>query len=93
MSWKNIPLWLKGGIIFGILAIIYVIIFYGAMESSYNLLLYPDSCILQDSFPASLPALPFWCYLVFGPGLIFHIPIWFIYGCIIGWIYGKIKKK
>lgn len=88
MSWKDWPYWLKGGGIGGILLSIYHIILlftyelifpYGVEDFKYFFLY---TIIIHQKLGVY--------FFIFSPLIIFIIG--FLFGVLIGWIYGKIKR-
>ena len=101
MGWKNWPAWLKGGVIFIVLFMIFL-----------SITLIADSQIPEESDSlrsSSLPVIPgIWInyftfrigdsyprpsigYMLF-PGLYSAIS-YFLIGALIGWLVGKFRKK
>lgn len=103
-KFKNRPYWVKGGIIGVIIGLIvykvFLMIFLGHWQyTDINLNLYEDEGTTPYSFKliiwlvafhslAAPFAGPFGSLVLFA-GLIYY----FVIGSIIGWIYGKIKRK
>jgi len=91
MRWKDLPTWLKFGIVFSIIDVIFIIL--GLITSSPK---EADLMVLHFvQIPLTLIA------SLFGDGIIQSftllilggLAIWFLIGAIIGWIVGKIKSK
>ncbi|MBI2631989.1 hypothetical protein HYW75_03225 [Candidatus Pacearchaeota archaeon] len=89
MGWKNWPYWLKGGVI-GII-FIYLILLLGIFnilnENSFLYILLLPALVVFFYFPYTFNLggyeWQFITYSIYG----------LIIGALIGWIYGKIKKK
>ena len=86
MGWRDLPTWLKGGIIFVLIVIVIDVVDY---------LILP--LISRALFPlqiANYPLYLFWQLSESGTiNLILHLSLYFVVGAIIGWIVGKIKSK
>jgi len=85
MRWKQIPYWIRGGIIALIVPIFLITILLLAKENLLDFVLNPD--ILE----------PIWVTLITSPNTpaiwLNIFAFWFIIGAMIGEIYSKIKKK
>lgn len=103
MGWKNLPYWLKGGVIFLVISIflhLFIKLLYvlTPIVGISFLIWYPLSWILYF-----LPSLIIFWNSIFEPDTfipivsgtnVIHVFIfYFIIGAIIGWIYGKIKSR
>ncbi len=97
MTWKNIPTWLKGGIILSainvfLILLYFVIKFVTFVTTGYNLpgdhpiaLIYLPSFLITDGL--------YWGRNTPMEIFIFSSIFYFIIGIIIGWIYGKIQSN
>ena len=86
MSWKNLPYWLKGGIITSILALIFFIYYLFTVRLCFD---YVDgSCdlLIKTLFVGSIN---YSTYL----SLIGALIVSFIISALIGFVYGKLKNK
>jgi hypothetical protein len=97
MKLKNIPSWLKGGLIAEGIFIILGLVSFLLMISSWNIMFFPKTCLGYEAFPAPT-IIPLWCDLFFGSAyssLSWFVPFisWFVVGALIGWIAGKIKSS
>jgi hypothetical protein len=94
MGWKKFPTWLKGGIILGVISLLYSIFFNIALQLGFVLPLF-----FFMEWPMRLASLLFgWGDLIMGwrgyfASLVFMPILYFIIGAIVGWIIGKIKSK
>ena len=88
--------WLRGGILLLIIGIVinFVELFVLNTGTCLNL----STLGGDDTYGTGLPI---WCHIL-SPGAYLPIPfigliiflvVWFFYGTILGWIYGKIKNK
>ena len=95
MGWKNLPYWLRGGIIAELVFIILILSSVYARFISITLTYFITQSIGIDDFlfERSIESIP----LLNLPGWIFYIIlfslIFIIIGAIIGLIVGKIKSK
>jgi ABC-type antimicrobial peptide transport system permease subunit len=107
MLWKNLPQWLKGGIIGGVLFIILLLVFLSIPPLGCNFNkplpegeLYED-CVLTDLsdilFPPSYILLDIFeihnDYLAFSFAFIFSLAIYFLVGAFIGKIIEKFVER
>ncbi|MFZ5955588.1 MAG: hypothetical protein ACOYT4_04115 [Nanoarchaeota archaeon] len=94
MAWKNLPAWLKGGIIGAIIIFIVNLISLFIIKLGYSMQLfffidYP-ALFLSDIFNLGIIFQGWQAYLI----LFIFLPLfYFIIGTIIGWIVGKFKSK
>lgn len=94
MGWRDLPTWLKGGIIGGIIGLVALLAIPLGTFSGDNV----DMLIIIAGFPTFL-ALP--SMFIIGTishgnvlaGIYLAPIIYFIIGAIIGWIVGKFKKR
>ena len=101
MNWRELPAWLKGGILGIIITILVIIllIFFGGnyyytsdqVVPRWTLMLTYPTEIFKDIFP--IPYNIADGYLFNFINIIFLIIFYFLPGALIGWIIGKIKSK
>lgn len=84
MGWKNLPSWLKGGIIVFVLSIL---LFIFGTYSPMSLLTYPTSSLFAVYLEGKL-SVGARMFLFF----LFTAVMYFLVGAIIGFIVGKIRK-
>jgi len=97
MGWKNLPAWLKGGVILLIINIFLILLYFGIKFVIFLSL----GNVLPGDHPIVLIYLPSFLItdgLYWGRNtpmaiFIFSSISYFIVGVIIGWIVGKIKKS
>ncbi len=102
MSWKNWPYWLKGGII-GVGVVLISSFIIGGITgiapdniiiNLFYIFLIPGIIILAvmrfKTYGYEMPDMTFFEYVLMA--VISIIP-YFIIGAIIGWVYGRFKKK
>jgi len=91
MGWKELPAWIKGGIILGVLDIIlvlYVIISSHPLDAqllALGIVQFPSLFLfswLGQNYTQNI-------YIISLGGIL----TWFLIGAIIGWIVGKIRNK
>ncbi len=97
MKWKNIPTWLKGGIIGVIVLVLFVLVMLILMFLSDSIL-FPLAIFLPRNFlvayVAGLIGIEFSSYLAMNLIALFvYIAAFFIIGSLIGLIIQKIKRK
>jgi uncharacterized membrane protein YeaQ/YmgE (transglycosylase-associated protein family) len=93
MAWKNLPLWLKGGIIAVVLmGIIAGIAFFIEPKCTSTDCGFPlwNLILLYPAIPVTIPLTSIFEKGIL-PSLIVLSIYYFIVGAIIGWIVGKIK--
>ena len=92
---KNLPYWLKGGIVFGIIGLILgglgLRCLFGVSEGfgGFSCLMFLPSYLLSWSFilsnPDSILASPLFIFFE-------NIALFFVIGAILGFVHGKTKK-
>ncbi len=89
MAWKNWPYWVKGGIIGFVIGIIFAIfnLFSNGYIGAFTLLPFLLLKILDNCYGEGCLGL----FVYYGS--IAFLVEFTLFGAIIGWIYGKIKKR
>jgi hypothetical protein len=85
MGWKKWPSWLKGGIIFSVLMLLFVLYVRSITPQ--------ESCLILEAWPGPSPPSPLWCDWIFGNLMPLLIIAGFIFGVLIGVIVSKVKKQ
>ena len=91
MGWKNGPYWLKGSIVGSYIGLTIGIIIYFLFElRELSLLSYPLSKYIAV---ALIPILGLNFFSVFIVSIILLLIESILIGALIGWIYGKVKRR
>jgi len=91
---KKLPHWLKGGVtlgsIFLIIPILLTIVSF-VIKDSWKVLIRASLFPTLQFFSSKLDGPPVASFLVIT--LVINTVFWFLIGCLMGWIIGKIKMK
>lgn len=91
--WKQLPYWLKGGVVGGGVVFISVVL---TQFCEYQILVPGYSGLGFECFPFAVPWIPFWFIPNFVSLKIYEgavILIWFASGSVLGYLFGYIKSK
>ncbi|OGZ52887.1 MAG: hypothetical protein A3B25_03685 [Candidatus Ryanbacteria bacterium RIFCSPLOWO2_01_FULL_48_26] len=92
MNFKKWPYWVKGGATGFVLAILYIFLAFAGIN------IIPITCFDFSTTLEIKDNPPTICKVIFPSAYFDHTKItfvfgWFVYGSILGWLYGKINNK
>jgi hypothetical protein len=96
MNWKDLPYWLRGGILLSSLSIlggVPVLLFFAHNFEEFLVIFTPTYFLFVFKFMRPEPPTTGELVFVYSTAVITSALLWFLVGVLLGWVWRKLKPR